>query len=161
MIKLKLFRMNAITIALAVLESLLILIIPLVGLEGTTAQKVFSFIIAALFWGSIVAEIIMVVLTSKERRYMEKQKYRSRVLGRSRPGALNFFKNRESVIADVILIISIVAIVVLVWKNINNPPWLITGSVAALLLSINLHCIFNGKNYRYLKAYLQYKKEHE
>ncbi len=156
----RLRRFNLIAISLAVLEFLIILCVPFVNLDGSSAQRVGAYILAALFWICIAIEGIFVHLSTQERRWMERKGFRNRVLKHSPPGVISFFKSLEATVVDVILFISALLVVVLVWTQAKT-GWMIMAGMSVLFLSFNLHCILNGKNYRYLNAYRLYKKEHE
>ena len=156
----RLKKYNLITISLAVLEFVLILCIPLVNLDGSSAQKIGAYILAAFFWICIAIEGIFVHLSTQERRWMERRGFRNRALKHSPPGVISFFKNLEAMVVDIILFISAILVVILVWTQVKT-GWMIMAGISILFLSFNLHCILNGKNYRYLKAYRLNKKEHE
>ena len=67
-------------------------------------------------------------------------------------GIMSFFKNKEAVVADIVLFISVILLGIILWMNVKI-GWLIIGDVSFLVLSFNLHCILNGRNYRLLKSY--------
>lgn len=156
----RLKKYNLITIAIASFEFILILCIPLVNLDGSFAQRIGAYILAALFWVCVATEGVFVHMATKERKWMEQKRFRCRALKYSQPGVISFFKNCEASIVDVVLFISAVLVVVLVWTRIKT-AWVIMTGISILFLSFNLHCILNGKNYRYLKSYKLYKEEHE
>ena len=156
----RLLNYNLITIFLAVFEFALILCVPLVNIDGSPAQRSGAYILAAVFWICITAECVFTYLSTRERRRIEQREYQNKDLTHSPPGVVSFFKNSESTVADVILFVSSVLIAVLLWARVQN-GWLIITGISFLFLSFNLHCILNGKNYRYLKTYRHYEKEHE
>ncbi len=149
-----------ISVLLAVLPSVLILCIPLVSLEGSGPQRVGAYIMAAVFWLCVILELWMTRLCSSERRWLELRKVRSRSLSQVNPGVVSFLKTREGMIADIVMFASLIAVIVIAWTQVRN-QWLILSCVSVLYLSFNLHCLLNGKNYRYIKLLSNYKKEHE
>lgn len=156
----RLKKYNLITISLAVLEFILILCVTVVNLDGLSAQKIGAYILAALFWICIAIECIFVRLSTQERRWMERRGFRNRALKHSSAGVISFFKNLEATVADAVLFVSVILVVILVWTQVKT-GWVIMAGISVLFLSFNMHCILNGKNYRYIKAYRLYKKEHE
>lgn len=156
----RLKKYNLITILFAVLEFILILCIPLVNLNGSLAQKIGAYILAMFFWTSIASEGIFVYMATQERKWMERRCFRNRVMKHSQPGVISFLKNVEASVVDVVLFASAILVVVLIWSQ-TKTEWMIMTGISILFLSFNLHCILNGKNYRYLKMYRLYKKEHE
>lgn len=156
----RLRKYNLITLAVAVLEFVLILCIPLVDLDGSSARRIGAYILATLFWICIIIEGVFVYRATQERKWMEQKCFRSRALKYSQPGVISFFRNIEASIADVMLFVSAILVVILAWTQIKT-VWMIMVGISILFLSFNLHCILNGKNYRYLKLYKLYKEEHE
>lgn len=156
----RLKKYNLITIFLAVLEFVLILCVPLVNLDGSPAQKIGAYILAALFWICIAVEGIFVHLSTQERRWMERRGFRNRALKHSSPDVISFFKNQEATVVDVILFISALLVVILVWAQVKT-GWMIMAGILVLFLTFNLHCVLNGKNYRYLKLYKKEQKKDE
>ncbi len=148
-----------ILIMLAVIPAVLILCIPLVSLDGSQAQKIGAYILAAGFWLSIILELLMTLICSSKRKKLEQQKTKDKALSKSKSGVISFFKTPEGKIADLAMIISFVAVIVIICMQVKS-QWLILGCVSVLYLSFNMHCLLNGKNYRYIKLISNYKKEH-
>ena len=149
-----------ISILLAVIPAVLILCIPWVSLEGTDAQKTGAYIMAAAFWLCVILELCMTRLCSSERKWLERQKVRSRSLTQSNPGIVSFLKTNEGMVADIVMFTSLIAVIDIAWTQVKS-QWLILSCVSVLYLSFNMHCLLNGKNYRYIKLLSNYKKEHE
>lgn len=153
----RLVKYLTVTIILAFLEFVVILFIPLVNLDGAMMQRISAYILAAMFWISVVTEVFLVELSTYERRWIERRGYRSNELRYSKLGVISFFKNPEAVVADIVLFISVIVVWIAAWLQIET-EWVIIAGVSVLVLSFNLHCILNGKNYRYIK---NMKKEQE
>jgi len=135
-------------------QSICLLIIPLLEIGN-----VLNVILAIIFWMSLALYIVSVILSSKQRQKIEKSKFKVKKLKKNHFGILKFFQNKEAVIFDVLLFISTALIIVsLVLKT--ESVWLIALGLFLWFISFNLHCLFNGKNYIYIKAYEFYKKEH-
>ena len=149
-----------ISILLAVIPAVLILCIPLVSLEGSGFQKAGAYIISAVFWLCVILELWMIRMCNSERLWLERHKVRSRMLAQAGPGVISFIKTREGLIADVIMFVSLIAVIVIAWIQVRS-QWVILSCVSVLYLSFNMHCLLNGKNYRYIKLLSNYKKEHE
>lgn len=149
-----------ISVLLAVIPAVLILCIPLVSLEGSGFQKAGAYIMSAVFWLCVILELWMVRMCNSERLWLERRKVRSRMLAQAGPGVISFIKTREGLIADVIMFVSLIAVIVIAWIQVRS-QWVILSCVSVLYLSFNMHCLLNGKNYRYIKLLSNYKKEHE
>lgn len=154
-------RYFRISILLAIIPSALILCIPFVNLEGTGIQRVLAYIMATAFWLCIILELLMIWKCSTNRKCIENyRKNQGIALPQSKPDVVSFTKTREGRVADIVMFASLITVIVIVWAQVKL-QWLILGSVSVLYLSFNLHCLLNGKNYRYIKLLNNYKKEHE
>lgn len=140
--------------------SLLFLCIPLVDTAGSQAQKIGAFLLAVLFWICITLEIFFTFRCKRERRYLERRHYRRRWMRHMYPGVISFFKNFEATVADIALFVTAVLTVIFNWIRLSS-TLISIGCMAILFLSFNLHCLLNGKNYRYKKAFYKHQKEHE
>ena len=150
-----------IAIALAVFETVILCLIPF--FSRTSAPNKISteaYILSALFWTSILAEIFFVISASKIRKRIKHQTHEKDADMHLLPGIISFFKNPEAIICDVILFISIIGIIIIIALNVKT-KWIIMSGVLTLFISFNLHCILNGKNYRYLKLLKDNKIEKE
>lgn len=116
-------------------------------------------VFAILFWICLALYIVSVILSSKERQKIEKSKFKVKNLKKNHIGILKFFQNKEAVIFDVLLFISTALIIFPLLLKIEF-VWLIAVGLFLWFISFNLHCLFNGKNYTYIKVYEIYKKEH-
>lgn len=128
-----------------------ILCIPLSG-DGTgKMSSIVSYGIGALFWASFILGQIMFWMANRSRKGIERYLKRNgmKVLNPCRPGIVSLFQNKEAVIADIVFIISVLATAASVIFSIGN-EWIILSSVSLLFLSLNLHCLFNGLNYKYI-----------
>ena len=110
----------------------------------------FAYIIAALFWASVVVSQTYFWKSNAQRKRLESAINTERVLRRKLPGVILFFKNKEAIFIDVVLLISAVFALILRVFNINI-SWLIMLSVFLLFISFNMHCILNGINYEYYR----------
>jgi len=138
--------------------SLTVFGILIVDVEGTTAQKVGAYIVAATFWGSLALEICLIYLCDKERKNLEKEIHRFIALKHAKVGIFSFRTSKEGMMADVVLLIFMVVLIVVIAAKVKA-AWIIMTTVSMLLLSFNMHCLLNGKNYRYIKALRKYMEE--
>lgn len=142
------------SLVLVFIQSICLLVIPVLEIDN-----VLNTAFAVLFWVCLILYIASVILSSKERQKIEKSKFRVKKLKKSHIGFLKFFQNKEAVIFDVLLFISTALIIVSIIIK-TEFEWLIAVGLFLWFISFNLHCLFNGKNYIYIKANEIYKKEH-
>lgn len=150
MSEVKLKKYTWLSIGMACLQCGLLLLIPYSNIEGTKTQQRMAYIIAFLFWTGIIAEMVFVRLSSNQRKMLEKKSRKGKSKNKSTLGVFSFVKNREAVVADIVLFLSVIILGIVIWTNVKT-EWIIIGDVSILVLSFNLHCILNGRNYRYLK----------
>ncbi len=150
-------KFSRIILSLAVVNSIFILSTIAVNLDTSEFETNLIYIIASGFWLSLILEIILVVLTTFKRKELEEKGYKAKSLRDAQAGIVSFFKNFEASIADVILFICAISTVVIV-RSQTNTQAIIIVDFSLLFLTFNLHCILNGKNYRYIKSLNQYKK---
>lgn len=131
--------------------SALLLVVPAVSASGSALVKTGTYVLAGMFWLSIVLELFSVFRCSKERQRLERKLYQGRRLTYAMPGVVSFFKSYEATAADILLFISAIALAVILWIKANN-EWATVSFVSLLFLSFNMHCLLNGKNYRYYKV---------
>lgn len=146
------------TLTLAVLAFVLLLCIPIGDLDGSALQRMLAYIFAAGFWLSVIAESVFVWLASRERKRLERRGYRDKSISHSPVGIISFFKSPEASGVDVFLFLSTITVVIFLWLQVKT-SWMIMAGVSIWFLSFNLHCILNGRNYRYFKRLRLYKEE--
>lgn len=140
------------SLALVFIQSICLLVIPVLEIDN-----VLNTVFAVLFWACLTLYIVSVMFSSRERQKIEKSKFRVKKLKKNHIGILKFFQSKEAVIFDVLLFISTALIIISVVLKIEF-MWLIAAGLFLWFISFNLHCLFNGKNYIYIKAYEIYKK---
>lgn len=158
MLEHKLKRYVSLSVVMACLQFVLIICIPFVSVEGTTIQRVMTYIIAFLFWASIVFEVLLACWSDRERRKLERHLYRSKEIKQSLSGVFSFFKNKEAMVTDIVLFISVLSLGIIIWMHVKT-SWIIISVVSILIFSFSLHSVLNGRNYRYLKELKNNVKE--
>ncbi len=145
--KKKIKKYFCLSIIFYAISSVTICCIPLIEVNTMGLEKKFSYILGALFWIGLIIGQVMFWISDFTRKNTEEK---SESVSFLEWGALSFFRNNESKIADVILIVSVILILILIVFKISN-TWLIVLSLAILFMSFNLHCMLNGVNYSYIK----------
>ncbi len=106
----------------------------------------FLYFVGALFWATLILSVVTsILLTKKQKAYF---------LGKEntnlpkRPAIITFFSSKEAKIADILMIVFIVAFILC---TILTDSYLIYVFLFLSVLFVELHCLFNGKNYLYIK----------
>lgn len=147
-------------VACAILSTVAFLCIPLCDAFGEGIEKMLSIVIASVFWGLLMLEQVFFWMANRGRKKMEKSFFCKKQLIKGSSGLSTFGPNKEARMCYIVLCMSAVSTLSLVIFRVQV-DWLVILSIALLLLSFNLHCILNGKNYRYIKAFYKIKKGEE
>lgn len=142
------------------ISGLSLLFIPMVDLEGTTQQKIFALILAALFWIGMIVEIVFFVLADKQCNMIEDRliKEGSKSFKGTKIGVISFFTCKEAMVADVLTGLSLIAIILMIILKVTN-DWLFVIVAVIFFFSFNLHCFLNGRNYKYIKEIKKFIKK--
>ncbi len=111
-----------------------------------------SGITALLFWSGLVVELILVGITSLDRKHLKQNQRKMKI------GLISFLKTPAGRMADVLLIISAVILLVQLCLDISDIKSVIPA-LSVLYLSFHMHCLYNGRNYRLLRVNLKCNKE--
>jgi len=105
----------------------------------------FLYVVGALFWVSLLlSQITMIFVTIKRIKYF-KGKERKDLPGL--PAILTFFYDKKARVIDILMIVFLVAFIVSIFIS---DSYLIYVFLFLLVLMVQLHCVFNGKNLIYI-----------
>jgi len=118
-------------------------------------KQLFSVILSTLFWGGLIAEQVFIWLADRLRKQELPKNLKSKK--RQRVGIASFCETKVGIATDVVFVISLMIYIVLF---VGDWGVLVVQYVCLFLivLSFRVHCIANGKNYRYI-LYLQKRRE--
>lgn len=138
-------RMLILYITFLLVWSIAILLMPIASAQKEIT-KIPMFISGGCFWIGLLGTTTMAVkiINSRKRSYRFKDKHPEV----KQLGLISFFKNKEAVIADIAMFVSIVCFIVTRICT-DNIYWLFIF-LALFVFSFGMHCILNGKSYIYL-----------
>lgn len=144
-------RMNLwfwLAIAAYVLMSASILLMPLTQSVSGTGGRVIIILIGAMFWLFMLGGGAFVYFAERERK---------RIVGRKNtwkkgnlPGVITFFDNPIAALCDTVFIASVAAFVVIIFSDLRY-QYVSYLFLFLLILSLSMHCIFNGRIYKTIK----------
>lgn len=149
-----------VSIGCIILSSLAFVCIPICSSMEGTPGKVFSIIVACAFWGGLILEQVFFWRANEGRKRIQQRAFKARRLKNASIGLVTFGTSKEARICDVAFVISLITSIAFNFFKVQI-DWLVILSLATLILSFNLHCILNGKTYRYIKAFHLAKKRTE
>lgn len=105
-----------------------------------------AYVTGAVFWIFLIVGYILLAIVSNRRKADKRAKITDK-----RPGIICFFTSKEAKIADIGMFAAIVLSLVFSFvPGISAAVRVIF--IALLVLSIQMHCILNGVNYRYIRS---------
>ena len=140
------------SIACAALASVAMMLVPICSFTEGTTKKVFSIAVGCAFWISLILEQLFFWNANKGRKRIHAAEFSNMRLKNASVGLFSFGTSREARICDLIMVITLITSIVFNVMRIHN-EWLVISSLAILFFAFNMHCILNGRNYRYIKAF--------
>lgn len=107
-----------------------------------------TYIAGSMFWlGALCTLLSALTINSsrkKSKTFMEQNAHVKQL------GLIHFFKNKEAMVADIVLIVSVFGFVVArIWIKPNIVTFIF---MALCLFSFGMHCMLNGVNYIYIQT---------
>ena len=118
-----------------------ILLMPIASENISSNNKVSIMIVGLIFWAFFILTYMSLFFAKKKAKSI-KTEMKSQSIG-----LFKFFSNRLAIIADCGLVISIIAFIISLFLP-HSLSWLVYIILSILVLTLNLHSIFNGKIYR-------------
>lgn len=122
-----------------------IIVLPFV-LTSDEAMVPYRFLVGALFWIGLLGLIATAVWINTKRRRSNGFKIASE--GKKKLGAIHFFQNYYATAADIIMLVSLLAVILLEW--VANRQSLAISTIGVFIFSFNMHCMLNGICYEYI-----------
>ena len=128
-------------------SSLSILICIFIG-ENETVNTVLKIIFPLIFWIGLILEQVFISQANKMRFELEKEDKRKQP--RMNIGVISFFQTKEGAKADIAFAVSLLILIISMIFNIGTNV-LQYIFIFLSVLTFRMHCILNGKNFRYKK----------
>lgn len=141
------------SIVASIISSISIIASAFVGKNGSI-DKAIQVLFPIVFWIGLIAEQVLIWSANSIRNKLEAEGKLRRIRGR--PGALSVLQTEEGAITDIVFILSIIVYMILLLFGIGK-GFVQHLFISLIVLSFRLHCIFDGKNFRY-KKYLAKRK---
>lgn len=136
------------SLAMLTLSVLSLIISFFIKLDGSVGDIVLICIGEALFWGLMAAGYVMLAKVNKSRKSKLKDNKNKK---KYKPGIICFFSNKYAIVADITMGFAfIMTIIFRIFPVLNEVLFVVFAMI--LILAINMHCIFNGVNFKYIKS---------
>lgn len=112
------------------------------GISLNEGKNGVLYLVGIIFWLSLLMSQILMITVSMKRKADEKHNQKKRI------GLISFFSNKEAMIADILTAVFAVIFVICV---LTTDAYLIYVFLCLTVLSFEMHCVLNGKNYAYIK----------
>lgn len=140
-------------IAFSVVSSASILACAFMG-ANEDIDKILKVIFPIVFWLGLVGEQVNMWMANKTRKDIESNTKHRKI--RAKPGISSIMQTDSGAIADITCVISLIVLIILMIIGVGEKVVQFIF-IFLLVLSFRLHCILNGKNFRY-KKYLSMRK---
>lgn len=135
------------SIVFSVVSSASIIACIFIGTNEAT-NKVLRLVFPIVFWFALIAEQVFIWRANSLRKYFEATVKKRRI--RMNPGIVSILQTEVGAIADIVFAVSLVVFVILMATGVGEKA-IQYIFIFLLVLSFRLHCILNGKNFRYKK----------
>lgn len=108
-----------------------------------------NILIGAVFWLGLAAGIVFSVLLTKRRK---KEGFHQ-----GKVGLISFFQNKIAAVFDILMILTLFSTVLLIIFSVKSAIAYVI--VALFFFSLEMHCVLNGKNYKYITSKMEEKKD--
>lgn len=138
-------------------SSLSILVCIFVG-ENEVLNTVLKIVFPLIFWIGLILEQVFISQANKMRLELEKKDKRKQP--RLKPGVISIFQTEEGAKADITFAVSFLILIILMIFDIGTNV-LQYIFIFLSVLTFRMHCILNGKNFRYKKFFSKRKVEND
>lgn len=130
------------------LSSATVFLIPFASFKEHGIAYTLAYAIGGVFWlGLIISLIAMIILNF---RRVKNEKGSKKAIKYGTIGLFKFFSNKAAVIFDAAFILSAIVQIALIIIGVDNQ--IISIIVLFLIVfTFEMHCVFNGRNYFYLR----------
>ena len=135
------------SIVFSVVSSASIIACIFIGTNEAT-NKILRLVFPIVFWLGLIAEQVFIWKANSLRKYFEVTVKKRRI--RMNPGIVSILQTEAGAIADIVFAVSLVVFVILMATGIGEKA-IQYIFIFLLVFSFRLHCILNGKNFRYKK----------
>ena len=139
-------RLMSLSLILIAVSSLSLICVTFADFGGTGFQRFAAYFTGVVFWTCLIAGYILLFMVSKRRKADKSVKMKD-----TRPGIICFFTGKKAKIADITMFAVIVLFLIFLFIPGVSPAVRIIF-IALLVLTVQMHCILNGVNYRYTRA---------
>lgn len=106
--------------------------------------------VGASFWSSaVIGYVLLIVANIARRRYIIVVSDKNISMD-CHAGAITFFANKLAIVFDITMMFSFVLFILLFFTKLSD-SYFVYIILFFLILSINLHCLFNGRIYKSTK----------
>lgn len=142
----RLEKLYWLSVVFLTIMSATVLIMPVVN--SASYENRFSVVVVGLlFWLSGIAGYASIIMANKERKWYVTNQLGEEISMGCRSGVITFFANIPATVADVAMMTSFLLFVVINFTEYKD-SYLSYVLLFLFLLSINMHCLFNGRIYK-------------
>ena len=133
-----------------ILNAASFLFMPLATSQADLTDKKSLFVTGTVFWVTLLIGVALLWFANLERREFARTRLNCDYKMGCRIGVISFFRNIPAVVSDVVMISSAIALAVIIITKQTNIS-LTFAVISILVLSLYMHCLFNGRIYESTK----------
>ncbi|MBQ8000270.1 MAG: hypothetical protein IJ298_03525 [Ruminococcus sp.] len=142
----RLERLYWLSVVSLTIMSATVLVMPFAN-SASIENNFFTAVVGLLFWLSGIAGYTSIIMANKERKWFITNQLGGDISMGCRSGITTFFANIPAMIADVAMMTSFLLFVVINFTEYKD-LYLSYVLLFLFLLSLNMHCLFNGRIYK-------------
>lgn len=115
------------------------IVFPAIDYNSEGIRKIIGYILPAIFWVALILAIALQVVIAKKNQ----------AVGKGWWGVVLFFKNKASLVFDILFILSVIAVAVVLFVDKLN-QFVVFSIFSTFVFSFEMHSVLNGKHFNYL-----------
>lgn len=123
------------------------LVMPYGSEQSLAGDNTFLILSGLLFWIPLVGACTCLLLVNRERKKQDKRKNKPRWF--QTVGIIRFFTNKPAALADALWIGSLTGFIV--FMAVNQTGYGVYVFLCLTVFTLQLHCVLNGENYKFVK----------
>ncbi len=127
-----------------------ILLMPLANNKAAQTDNISLMVVGGIFWVSLLVGYALLIRANILRKCFIRRQIDSNASMKCRIGIITFFSNIPATIADAVMLTSILVISVIMFTSLKD-NFIVYVLLFLLSFSFNMHCVLNGRIYKFIK----------
>lgn len=125
------------------------------SMSSDGAISLLMYLSGACFWIGLIGTIVFAVLINKSRK--SDKEFQESHADMKRIGIIHFFSNKSAIIVDILMIVSLTALIIV--RLFRGSIILSFILISIFVFTFGMHCMLNGINYVYINDSRRKRRE--